>query len=188
MALEQAASAGMSAEAWAAWAQALLSGLAIVLAVLMPWRQARDEQRRKLKLHARLLERVKDLCENAASGLELGANVHQPSGFHDHVPEASWLRLAGILDEVPRYEVPDPEMIPLLDHGSELIHDARTAMKRVRTNAQNIQAEAIAMRQRVVDAVKIHDHAVLLADIHDRGSVIALIRKALRRAPRSGKT
>jgi hypothetical protein len=152
---------GLTQEAMAAWAQAILSGVAILIAVLLPWRQARAEQRRRLDLYCEVFGRLESRCYEAEAGLLVDGVPGTIAEFFDIVPDGSWLRLGAVFDEMPRQDVPDARLIFLLDQASDLVHDCRATLERVRAigTDDSVRRAAGEIRQHAESAAQLAEWA-----------------------------
>lgn len=104
----------------AAWAQAILSGLAIIAAALIPTWQERKTRRQKIDLYVDLVSRAESEAQHDVLhyGSAIGSRVYG-------VPAAEWVRICKIFDAIPLHELPDFRL-------SSIVVDAHRASQELR--------------------------------------------------------
>lgn len=148
-------------EAQAAWAQALLSVLAIGVAVYLPHRDRTSELRRRLDVYCALFGTMHDQARRDAdilrNAIALQATAERNTG--------GWERLAQSMGSVALHEVPDHRLVLLLTYATELAHVAGQAWERGRVNTlvQPVRETALRELDKTATSMgRVYDEAVAI--------------------------
>ena len=106
---------------WAAWAQAILSALAIFVAALFPSYVERAKTRRMIENYGSMMRVAWAAAHRDAGTIE--RSVGGASGIH--WDEAKWDRLHSAFSVVPYHDLPDDRLF-------DLVHDAAEAVSNMR--------------------------------------------------------
>lgn len=104
---------GLTAEEWAAWAQALLSALAIVVAARMTMSQERRALRSRIDAYLAIISHAYDEAQGTVQHLKVGIGKSASSNVTDE-----WTRLCQVFDAIPFHEVPDFSLYGVLVEAS----------------------------------------------------------------------
>lgn len=111
---------GMSASEWAAWAQAILSALAIVAAAFIAGSQERRTMRRRIDAYVEIINHAASDATATASTLEHAVGERVRSDETDE-----WKRLCQVFDAIQFHEVPDHRLFGV-------VRDAARSCARIR--------------------------------------------------------
>ncbi len=100
---------GMTPEEWAAWTQAILSAVAIVVATRLATSQERRAKRNKVNAYVEIISHAETEAGSTAFHLEKAKGSSIVSNVADE-----WSRLCRVFDNIPFHDVPDFRLYGLL--------------------------------------------------------------------------
>lgn len=100
---------GLTPSEWAAWAQAILSAVAIVVAARMATSQERRARRSKVDAYVEIISHAESEAGATARFLEHSKGKAISSNVTDE-----WTRLCRVFDNIPFHDVPDFRLYGLL--------------------------------------------------------------------------
>ncbi|MBD9481163.1 hypothetical protein [Pseudoxanthomonas sp. PXM02] len=111
---------GLEPEVWAAWAQAVLSAIAIVVAARMAINQEKRQQRAKLSAYLAI---ASDIVDQADSSLK---DFRGREGQYSSLPQYQWWeRICSVLDAIPLHEIPDYRLYDVIWRAKNISIGAR---------------------------------------------------------------
>jgi hypothetical protein len=154
---------GLKPEVWAAWAQAILSAVAIVVAARMSTNQEKRQKRAKLEAYLAIASDILDQAEDSLAEFE------SRSGRNSSLVQFQWWeRICTVLEAIPLHEIPDYRLYSVVwrarnvaDASCELhkktlkdnvITDHRIEiMKMIRENASGVYDETVKVVNELAD-------------------------------------
>lgn len=162
---------GMTPSEWAAWAQAILSAVAIVVAARLATSQERRARRSKVDAYVEIISHAESEAGSAALHLELAKGKVISTNAEDE-----WTRLCRVFDNIPFHDVPDFRLYGLLRDAArasanirdiyEPLLNSDTQIKEL--DAQLVRTEEHTLRACYVEATEISNE---LAGLNLKGRI-----------------
>jgi hypothetical protein len=145
--------AGWSPEVWAAWAQAILSAVAIVVAARMATNQDRRARRSRVEGYFSLVSDVQDQVENSYVLFLNLEGYSAPPGFLE-----KWEETCKRLADIPFHEVPDYRLYLAVRESLDIARSIRDTHRATSEPGSKITSE---------DIEHIHDCETAMEQVYD---------------------
>lgn len=139
---------GMTPSEWAAWAQAILSAVAIVVAARLATSQERRARRSKVDAYVEIISHAESEAGSAALHLELAKGKVISTNAEDE-----WTRLCRVFDNIPFHDVPDFRLYGLL-------RDAARASANIRDIYEPLLNSDTQIKELDVQLVRTEEHTL----------------------------
>lgn len=149
-------------EAQAAWAQAVMSALAILVAASIPWLHGRHVRRRRIDMFVEMLSFAESWAIATVEIIERA--VGRPIADND---PKMWSRIVGVFNQIPYHQLPDYRLFSIL-------HDAGHISSEIETHYLGLlSASRLGLTVRESDAQILRGHHDALLICYEKAASIS---------------